>query len=95
LDNNICERLLKKAIRHRRNSLFYRTARGAEIGDIWMSLIHTAEMNGVSAFEYIVALLRHPKALAANPAEWMPWTFRATLERMKTVADPPLAQKAA
>jgi transposase len=96
LDNNLCERLLKKAIRHRRNSLFYRTARGAEIGDTWMSLIHTAEMNGVSGFEYVVALLRHPKELAANPGEWMPWTFRETLERMKKkVADPPAAQKAA
>ena len=30
LDNNICERALKKSIRHRRNSLFYKTARGAE-----------------------------------------------------------------
>src|SRR5215831_4964418 len=25
LDNNICERALKKAIRHRKNSLFYKT----------------------------------------------------------------------
>ena len=27
LDNNICERALKMAIRHRKNSLFYRTPR--------------------------------------------------------------------
>jgi hypothetical protein len=43
LDNNTCERVLKMAIRHRRNSLFYRSERGAEIGDMFMSLIHTAE----------------------------------------------------
>ncbi|MGD0222395.1 MAG: transposase [Terriglobia bacterium] len=29
LDNNICERALKKAILHRKNSLFYKTRNGA------------------------------------------------------------------
>lgn len=32
LDNNICERALKMAIRHRRNSLFFKTQHGAEVG---------------------------------------------------------------
>jgi len=41
LDNNICERILKKAILHRKNALFYKTSRGAHVGDIFMSLIHT------------------------------------------------------
>ena len=40
LDNNICERRVKMAIRHRKNSLFYKTPRGARVGDIFMSLIH-------------------------------------------------------
>jgi hypothetical protein len=31
LENNICERALKMAIRHRNNSLFYRTLRGARV----------------------------------------------------------------
>jgi transposase len=31
LDNNICEQALKKAIRHRRNSLFYKTPHGAHV----------------------------------------------------------------
>ena len=35
LDNNICERALKKAIRHRRNSLFYKTPHGAHVGDMF------------------------------------------------------------
>ena len=43
LDNNICERALKKAIRHRRNSLFYKTPHGAHVGDMFMSLIATCE----------------------------------------------------
>jgi hypothetical protein len=29
LDNNLCERALKKAILHRKNSLFYKTRKGA------------------------------------------------------------------
>ncbi|MCY2991432.1 MAG: transposase, partial [Planctomycetota bacterium] len=40
LDNNLCERALKMAIRHRKNSLFYKTLRGAAVGDLYMSLIH-------------------------------------------------------
>jgi hypothetical protein len=31
LDNNICERALKKAILHRKNALFYRTENGARV----------------------------------------------------------------
>jgi transposase len=41
LDNNIVERALKKAILHRKNSLFYKTRNGAQMGDLFMSLIHT------------------------------------------------------
>jgi transposase len=89
LENNITERALKKAIRHRRNSLFYKTLNGARVGDIHMTLIHTAELNGVNAFDYLVALLRHPIEVAASPGEWMPWNYRTTLERLNQGPDPP------
>ena len=39
LDNSIRERALKKAILHRKNALFYKTQRGARVGDMYMSLI--------------------------------------------------------
>src|SRR5690606_29976637 len=39
LDNNVCERALKKAILHRKNSYFYKTENGARVGDLYMSLI--------------------------------------------------------
>jgi transposase len=77
LDNNVCERALKKAVLHRKNALFYRTAHGAEVGDIFMSLIHTCELNQVNSFEYLVALQRNGAHVAASPAEWMPWNFDA------------------
>ncbi len=36
LDNNICERALKRAILHRKNALFFKTSRGAHVGDLFM-----------------------------------------------------------
>ena len=86
LDNNICERALKMAIRHRNNSLFYRSQRGARVGDLYMALIYTAELHGENPFEYLVALLVHPADVAADPTAWLPWTFRATLARASPVA---------
>jgi transposase len=79
LDNNISERALKKAILHRKNSSFYKTLNGAYTGDVFMSLIHTTELCGGNTFEYLVALLKNPEAVEAAPAEWMPWTYQATL----------------
>jgi hypothetical protein len=80
LDSNVVERALKKAILHRRNALFYKTLNGAHVGDLFMSLIHTAELNGVGPFHYLVALQRHANQILDNPAEWMPWNYQATLD---------------
>jgi transposase len=82
LDNNICERILKKAILHRKNALFYKTQNGANVGDLFMSFIHTAELNGVEAFDYLVTLLKHPEQIAESPGDWMPWNYRQTLARL-------------
>jgi len=78
LDNNIAERMLKKAILHRKNALFYKTVNGARVGDLFMSLIHTCELNRVNPFDYLTELLRHPVEMKANPAAWMPWNYRET-----------------
>lgn len=81
LHNNIVERALKKAIRHRKNSLFYRSQRGATVGDVYMSLIHTTELDGGNALDYLTELMRHPKAVAENPRAWLPWNYREALAR--------------
>jgi transposase len=75
LDNNIVERALKKAILHRKNALFYKTMNGARVGDLFMSLIHTCELNKVNPFDYLTELLRHLAQLTIRPAEWMPWNY--------------------
>jgi hypothetical protein len=80
LDNNICERALKRAVLHRKNALFYKTLHGAEVGDLFMSLIHTCHLCDANSFDYLTELQRHAREVAANPAEWMPWNYRATLE---------------
>ncbi len=75
LDNNICERALKRAVLHRKNALFYRTLHGSEVGDLFMSLIHTCELCEANPFDYLTELQRHAAELAANPAQWMPWNY--------------------
>jgi hypothetical protein len=89
LDNNICERALKKAILHRKNALFYRTLKGAAVGDLYMGLIHTCELNRVGSFEYLVALLRHHEEAAKKPAEWMPWNYRDALKQVDARSNTP------
>jgi transposase len=63
LDNNICERALKKTIQHRKNSLFYKTEHGAYIGDLFMSLIHTCSLCGANPFDYLIQLQKHSDEL--------------------------------
>jgi len=79
LDNNMCERALKRAVLHRKNALFYRTLHGSEVGDLFMSLVPTCELAGTNAFDYLSQLQRHAAELAANPAAWMPWNYREQL----------------
>jgi transposase len=79
LDNNVCERALKKAILHRKNALFYKTRNGAFVGDLFMSLIYTCQLNQVNPFDYLTELQRHADVLAVAPERWMPWNYREAL----------------
>ena len=40
-----------------------------------------AGCTGVWKIDYLTELQRHASELAAAPAEWMPWTYRETIER--------------
>jgi transposase len=79
IDNNAVERVLKMAIRHRRNSLFFRTLHGAYIGDIFMSLIHTCNLSKVNPFDYLVALQKHSHEVFKHPEGWLPWNYTAAI----------------
>jgi hypothetical protein len=79
LDNNLCEQVLKRAILHRKNSLFYRTPHGAYIGDLFMSLIHTCRLSKVNPFDYLVTLQKHSADVFKNPHKWLPWNYEAVV----------------
>ena len=87
LDNNLCERALKKAILHRKNAYFYKTSNGAHVGDLFMSAIHSCELNGVGAFDYLTTLQRRARALKETPSAWMPWNYRETLQQLDASVD--------
>jgi transposase len=89
LDNNVCERALKKAILHRKGSLFYKTQNGAHIGDLFMSLIHTCQLGGTDPFDYLIELQRHAEELSLKPQDWMPWNYCETLGRNPPSCAPP------
>ncbi len=76
IDNNVLERALKMAVLHRKNSMSYKTERGAEVGDLFMSLIHTCRLNDQNPFDYLLALARHRREVAAHPEDWLPWNYR-------------------
>jgi hypothetical protein len=92
LDNNIIERGLKKVVLHRKNSLFYRTAKGAAVGDLYMSIIQTCQLNKMDPFDYLNQVQRHAAAVAANPAQWLPWTYKESLAALSGGAASPVSQ---
>ena len=77
---------MKKSILHRKNSLFYKTRNGARMGDLFMSLIHTCELNGGNSFRYMTELQRLSSDVKRTPADWMPWNYGETLAQMQSRA---------
>lgn len=84
LDNNLCEQVLKRAILHRKNSLFFKTERGAFVGDVFMSLIHTCSLAKVNPFNYLTALQKHGSQIAKSPQDWMPWNYQNVLPKSES-----------
>lgn len=83
LDSNMVERVLKNVVLHRKNSLFYRTASGAKTGDIYMTLIQTCQRNDINPWNYLTELQRNHLAVAASPADWLPWNYETSLKSMR------------
>jgi len=61
--------------------------RGARIGDMYMSLIHTCEMCVVSPFDYLTELHRNADRVADDPVSWLPWNYRAAVEPEETLVE--------
>jgi len=85
LDNNPCEQIIKVAIRYRKNSLFYKTTHGANIGDAMMSVLHTCVQNNIDIFDYLNTVQQHKEEVNKSPWSWLPWNYHKTLA---TLAEP-------
>lgn len=79
IDNNEAERLIKKFIMYRKNSLFYKTEDGAKVGDCLMSLIQTCIAADENPVDYLTVLQRNSRHVAKNPQLWLPWNYRNIL----------------
>jgi hypothetical protein len=75
LDNHLAERVLKRFMRQRNNSLLYQNTQSASIASVRTSLIATCVYAGVKAVDSLGALQEHRSAVFANPAAWLPWTY--------------------
>lgn len=82
LDNNLVERSLKMAILNRKNAYFYKTQNGAEVGDIFMSIIQTCNFNKVNAFEYLTILQKHSFMVKKTPRCWLPWNYKEAMGKI-------------
>jgi transposase len=79
LDTNIVEQTLQTAILVRKNSLFFKTQKGAACADLFMSLIKTCRFHGVDAFHYLTSLLTHATEIQQAPERWLPWNYTQTM----------------
>jgi hypothetical protein len=59
--------------------LFFKTERGAFVGDVFMSLIHTCSLAKINPFDYLTALQEHHSLVQKNPQDWMPWNYTKAL----------------
>jgi len=79
LDNNVVERVLKKMIRHRKNSYFFKSTGSAELSSRIVSLIASAEQAGINAIDYLTQLQIHHADVLAHPERWLPWCYQDNL----------------
>jgi len=86
LDNNPAERTLKRAVLLRKNALFYKNEHGASVGAILLSLIETCRLDGVSAWAYLLWLMRHRAEVRANPSACLPWNYALGESEQETAA---------
>ena len=84
LDKNLCERALKMAILHRKNSLGYKTQKGARLGNLFMSLIHTRRLGGGNPLAYLNAVVRHAQEAREQPTRGLPWNYQQAVPAAET-----------
>jgi hypothetical protein len=89
--SNLVEQALIIPVRYLAGSFAYKTQNGADVGDRHMSLIATANANGIEPVGYLTECLRNHEDLARRPDHYLPWVYRDRLEQLDSVpqAQPP------
>ncbi|MFP4283368.1 MAG: transposase [Opitutales bacterium] len=80
LDSNIVEQMLIIPVRYLAGSFNYKSQNGAEVGDLHMTLVATANANGVEPVAYLTECLANHEDLAQRPEHYLPWIYRARLQ---------------
>lgn len=86
IDNNICEQLLKLAIRIRKTSYFHKTIHGAKVAAKLMSIIYTCRCHNVNPSDYLTKCQENHIAVRASPSSWLPWNYHENIAVLKKVA---------
>jgi transposase len=79
LDSNLVEQALIIPVRYLAGSFAYQTQNGADVGDHHMSLLATANANGIEPVAYLTDCLRNHEDLAQRPDHYLPWAYRDRL----------------
>lgn len=86
IDNNICEQLLKIAIRIRKTSYFHKTIHGAKVAAQLLSIIYTCRCHKVNPADYLAMCQENHIAVRINPAAWLPWNYHENIVTVKKAA---------
>lgn len=84
LDNNAAERCLKRFIMHRKNAYFFKTEKGAHVGNVFMSIIETCHLEKVNPFLYLTALQKYCIHVKEEAEKWLPWNYENILAQLNT-----------
>ena len=75
LDNNEVERILKIAIRSRKEAMFYKTEESAKVGGMITTVIETCRRNHINPLRYITFIQDNVLKVINNPKNYLPWKF--------------------
>jgi len=77
IDNNTCEREMKRICLNRKNSLFVGNERGGQTAAILSSLTSTCRRHSVDPQRYLTQLLTNlPAAPISQISQWLPDNWR-------------------
>lgn len=82
LDSNLVEQALIIPVRYLAGSFAYKTQNGADVGDRHMSLIATANANGIEPVAYLTECLKNHEDSAHRPDHYLPWVCRDRLAQL-------------